>query len=76
MRILVTGSEGALMQAVIPPPRKGHSVLGVDNFARYGEIERDRAYDFVRGDLTDASFAENVTRGVDHVIKPRRCCMA
>lgn len=70
MRILVTGSEGALMQAVIPRLlEKGHSVLGVDNFARYGEIERDRAYDFVRGDLTDASFAENVTRGVDHVIQ-------
>ena len=57
MKILVTGSEGSLMQWVIPVLLKnGHSVLGVDNFARYGEIERQRNYDFIRGDLTDEEF--------------------
>ena len=70
MRILVTGSEGSLMQWVIPHLLKaGHSVLGVDNFARYGEIERDRNYDFVRGDLTDHGFVDQIMKGVDGVIQ-------
>ena len=42
-KILVTGSEGSLMQYVIPVLLKqGYHVIGVDNFARYGEIERKR----------------------------------
>ena len=50
MKILVTGSEGSLMQYVIPVLLKnGYDVLGVDNFARYGIIERDRNYDFIKG---------------------------
>ena len=70
MKILVTGSEGSLMQAVIPLLlEKGHEVRGIDNFARYGEIERERNYEFIRGDLTDAAFAEEITRGVDTVIQ-------
>lgn len=70
MKILVTGSEGSLMQAVIPLlMEKGHTVKGVDNFARYGEIERERAYEFVRGDLTDMAFVDRVVAGVDAVIQ-------
>jgi UDP-glucose 4-epimerase len=70
MKILVTGSEGSLMQAVIPLLlEKGHEVRGIDNFARYGEIERVRNYEFFRGDLTDSAFAEEITRGVDSVIQ-------
>lgn len=70
MKILVTGSEGALMQAVIPLLLKqGHEVRGIDNFARYGEIERERNYEFIRGDLTDAAFCEEIARGVDGVIQ-------
>lgn len=70
MKILVTGSEGSLMQAVIPLLlEKGHTVKGVDNFARYGEIERERDYEFVRGDLTDRAFVDQVVAGVDAVIQ-------
>ena len=70
MKILVTGSEGSLMQAVIPLLiEQGHAVKGVDNFARYGEIERSRNYEFVRGDLTDMTFVEEVVAGVDAVIQ-------
>ena len=44
-KILVTGSEGSLMQYVIPVLMdQGYEVIGVDNFARYGEIERKRKY--------------------------------
>ena len=70
MKILVTGSEGSLMQAVIPLLiEKGHAVKGVDNFARYGEVERDRDYEFVHGDLTDVAFVESVVKGSDAVIQ-------
>ncbi|MEO7673974.1 MAG: NAD(P)-dependent oxidoreductase [Pyrinomonadaceae bacterium] len=70
MKILVTGSEGSLMQAVIPLLlEQGHEVRGIDNFARYGDIERNRDYEFIRGDLTDAAFAAEITAGVDSVIQ-------
>lgn len=70
MRLLVTGSEGSLMQAVIPHLLKdGHVVIGADNFFRYGEIQRDRDYDLRVGDLTDPAFVRSVVRDVDGVIQ-------
>ena len=70
MKILVTGSEGSLMQEVIPLlMQQGHTVIGVDNFARYGEIERERKYEFIRGDLTDPAFVNEVVRDVDAVMQ-------
>jgi UDP-glucose 4-epimerase len=70
MRILVTGSEGSLMQAVIPHLlEQGHEVIGVDNFFRYGVIERDRAYELRTGDLTDPAFATSCVAGRDAVIQ-------
>ena len=70
MKVLVTGSEGSLMQEVIPLlMTKGHTVTGIDNFVRYGEIERMRAYEFIRGDLTDPDFVDKVVRNVDAVIQ-------
>ena len=69
-KILVTGSEGSLMQYVIPVLLKqGYHVIGVDNFARYGEIERKRNYDFIRGDLTDPKFVDSIMEGIDGVIQ-------
>lgn len=56
MKILVTGSEGSLAQMVIPHLlSEGHTIVGVDNFARYGHIERDRPYEFHTGDLCDTA---------------------
>ncbi len=58
------------MQEVIPLfLTNGHTVVGVDNFARYREIERERPYEFVRGDLTDPNFVDTVVRNVDAVIQ-------
>ena len=56
MKILVTGSEGSLMQAVIPKLiAQGHSIVGVDNLYRHGveSANADTAYPFVKCDLTD-----------------------
>ena len=56
MRVLVTGSEGSLGQAVIPLLlKKGYAVTGVDNLARYGERFglAGTDYTFIKCDLTD-----------------------
>lgn len=70
MRVLVTGSEGSLMQAIIPILiNNGHDVIGVDNFQRYGEISRIRNYLFTQGDLKDYEFVLEITRGVDYIFQ-------
>lgn len=66
-KILVTGSEGSLMQAVIPRLiANGHVVYGVDNLARYGERlgHAGTDYTFIKADLTDK---ESVNRLVEQV---------
>ncbi|MBD3387522.1 MAG: NAD-dependent epimerase/dehydratase family protein [Candidatus Altiarchaeales archaeon] len=61
MNILVTGSEGSLAQMLIPHLLgEGHDVVGVDNFARYGEKEGKREYDFHKGDLTRTDVVEGL----------------
>jgi nucleoside-diphosphate-sugar epimerase len=56
MKLLITGSEGSLAQMVIPGLlAEGHEIVGVDNFARYGHIQRERNYMFVTGDLCDTA---------------------
>jgi nucleoside-diphosphate-sugar epimerase len=70
MKILVTGSEGSLMQSVIPKLiSNGNEVIGVDNFYRYGEINRKRDYKFVQGDLTNNEFVISIVKGVDYIIQ-------
>jgi UDP-glucose 4-epimerase len=70
MRVLVTGSEGSLMQATIPYLiAEGHDVIGIDNFSRYGRTDRARGYEFVEGDLTDARLVDEVMRRADAVIQ-------
>ncbi len=55
MLILVLGSEGSLMQSVIPKLLKqGHEVVGVDNLFRYGERRESAkllSYKYVDYDL-------------------------
>ena len=68
--ILVTGSEGSLMQYVIPVLQsEGYSITGVDNFARYGKIDRDRNYKFIKGDLTDKEFVNHIMKDIDGVVQ-------
>ena len=70
MKVLVTGSEGSLMQWVIPKlVEDGHEVTGVDNFFRYGRSEKERDYEFVEGDLTDEGLVQDVLRDKDIVIQ-------
>lgn len=73
-KVLVTGSEGSLMQAVIPLLIKaGHVVVGVDNLARYGERLglAGNDYQFIKCDLTDKFSVDNLLENVrpDYVIQ-------
>jgi nucleoside-diphosphate-sugar epimerase len=74
MRVLVTGSEGSLMQWTIKHlVDAGHDVIGVDNQARYDDYEHTRvvdqdAYEFEKADLTDLDLTTELLAGVDGVI--------
>ena len=74
MRVLVTGSEGSLMQAVIPLLlAKKYVVYGVDNLARYGGrlgIAGDD-YQFIKCDLTDRMNVDNLVKQIkpDYIIQ-------
>lgn len=73
--VLVTGSEGSLMQSVIPKLlNNGHTVYGIDNLYRYGKrlnIINSSSYEFIRGDLIDNTFVENTIKKIrpDYIIQ-------
>jgi len=70
MKILITGSEGHLMQALIPRLlAQGHTLVGVDNLYRHG-VASDRAgsdYELVQVDLADRSPTIDIAKGFDAV---------
>lgn len=73
-KILVTGSEGSLMQAVIPKLiAKGCRVYGVDNLSRYGERlgHAGGGYKFYKSDLTDHVLVDQLIRDImpDYIIQ-------
>jgi len=73
VRILVTGSAGfingylvdALLQA-------GHTVVGVDNFSKYGQVTRSYSgnprYEFVQGDAKDVDLLTRLIDGCDQLV--------
>jgi nucleoside-diphosphate-sugar epimerase len=70
MKILVTGSEGSLMQAVIPKLiALGHEIVGVDNLYRHGQKSSlaDKDYKLIIQDLTDRPAVIDLCRGFDAV---------
>jgi UDP-glucose 4-epimerase len=70
LNILVCGSEGSLMGAIIPYLLEmNHNVRGVDNFFRYGRRERKSDYEFIEGDLCDVDLAKRVCKGIDIIFQ-------
>ncbi len=70
MKVLVAGSEGSLMQWVIPHLLKaGHDVIGADNYFRYGKQKRRREYEFIKGDLGNKGFVKKIYKGVEIVFQ-------
>jgi nucleoside-diphosphate-sugar epimerase len=64
-RILITGCHGFIMGYTIPVLiEQGHTVYGVDNFWKYGELERsfdkDAKFKFYRGDAKDVELIRKI----------------
>lgn len=71
MRIVVTGSEGSLMQAIIPRLlAQGHQVVGIDNLYRYGVKSSfaGTAYEFHQQDLIDRERVVEISQCADAII--------
>lgn len=72
-RVLVTGSAGFIGGYVVEELlRCGHSVVGLDNFSKYGKVARSYddhpGYRFVEGDARDADLLAELLTDCDHLI--------
>ncbi|MEP6994755.1 MAG: NAD(P)-dependent oxidoreductase [Acidobacteriota bacterium] len=73
MKILVTGSagfiSGYLVQELLA---QGHTILGVDNYSKYGTIEKSYqhspGYTFVEGDAKDVGLLTELALECDHFV--------
>ncbi len=73
MKLLVTGSAGFIAGYLVPELLEaGHSVVGVDNFSKYGRIsksyDRHERYAFVEGDARDAELLRELAEGCDVIV--------
>ena len=71
--VVVSGSAGFIGGYVVEELlRRGHQVIGVDNFSKYGPVKRsydsDSSYRFVEGDCRDAGMLEELLSEADHFI--------
>ena len=71
--VLVTGSSGFIGGYVVEELlAKGYSVVGVDNFSKYGKVARSYDehpnYRLVEADARDASLLAELLEGCDHFI--------
>jgi nucleoside-diphosphate-sugar epimerase len=73
MKILVTGSAGFIGGYLIEELlARGHEVVGVDNFSKYGKVEKSYSshprYTFVEGDARNAGLLTELAMPCDHFI--------
>jgi UDP-glucose 4-epimerase len=72
-KVLVTGSAGFIGGYVVAELLgRGHEVVGVDNFSKYGPVshsyDSDPRYTFVEGDAKDAELLAGLLTDCDHFI--------
>lgn len=73
MKILVTGSAGFVAGYLVDDLLKaGHEVIGIDNFSKYGPIQKSYdnhpRYHFVEGDCKNADLMKELIADCDQVI--------
>jgi nucleoside-diphosphate-sugar epimerase len=73
MKVLVTGSAGFICGYVVPELLEaGHEVVGIDNFSKYGPVEKSYdahpRYTFVRGDCKNVGLMTELAADCDQVL--------
>jgi UDP-glucose 4-epimerase len=73
VKVLVTGSAGFIGGYVVEELlRRGHEVVGVDDYSKYGQVTRSYdshpSYSFVEGDARDVDLLTDVLADCDHFI--------
>ncbi len=72
-KVLITGSAGFIGGYVVAELlSRGHEVVGLDNFSKYGQVNHsydgDPRYHFVEGDARDAELLTKLLVDCDHFI--------
>jgi nucleoside-diphosphate-sugar epimerase len=73
VKVLITGSAGFIAGYLVPELLEaGHTVVGVDNFSKYGRIERSyddhERFTFVEGDARDGALLRGLAEGCDIIV--------
>jgi len=73
MKILVTGSAGFICGYVVEELlNNGHTVVGIDNFSKYGEVKKSYDnhpnYHFTKGDVKDVELMKRLMEDCDQVL--------
>jgi UDP-glucose 4-epimerase len=73
VKVLVSGSSGFIGGYVVEELlRRGHSVVGIDNFSKYGKVRKsyddDPNYRLIEGDARDTALMTELLVDCDHFI--------